>query len=118
MTTINDLAEQQNQFKQELEFVKQAIGLCTDWLTPNQAEKILPISKARILREIAIAEKLRCEERKHDLRYGIHYYNISFSHDVKEGEIVDLNLQRPSWKIHREKFWQVVCLPEDRRSLN
>lgn len=117
MTTINDLAEQQNQFKQELEFVKQAIGLCTDWLTPNQAEKILPISKARILREIAIAEKLRGEGRKHDLKYGRHYYNIAFSHDLKEGEIVDLNLQRPSWKIHREKFWEVVSRPPDERAL-
>jgi hypothetical protein len=79
-------------------------GVHGPWLTPNQATKVLPIGRDRILVEIQAAEQKRGARKTPDLVYGVHYFNTSDS-----GE-------RPSWKIHCTEFWAIVQKPAEERS--
>lgn len=88
----------------------EAQGVNGPWLTPNEAAAILGISRDRIMDEIDAAEYARINRKKSDLTYGEHYFNAQNPHDTK--------IQRPTWKVHLQKFGAVLKLPPDQRRIN
>lgn len=108
-----DISNQVNQLQTDVEWIRQLLevqGVSGPWLTPNEAAPILGVSGDRIKDEIEAAEYARINSKKSDLIYGEHYFNAQNPHDTR--------IQRPSWKIHFQKFGTVIKRPTEQRTIN
>lgn len=111
--SIKELQQQIEQIKTEFEWMRSLLaaqGVNGPWLTPNEAAPLLGISGDRIKDEIAAAEYARINGKKSDLIYGEHYFNAQNPHDI--------NIKKPSWKIHFQRFGDVVKVPTEQRIIN
>lgn len=87
-----------NNLESRIAHIEMRLGIDGEWITPNEAAKlrIVPISANMIKAEIREAEKRRALDQPTDLEYGTHYFNTAAQGD------------RPAYKIHSTKFWDVV----------
>lgn len=82
-----------------------AYGINGLWVSPEQAGKLINISRDRIMREIRRAEEMRIEKKKADMILGVHYRNIQ-----------DPEASQPTWQVNVEEFEKILMIaPENRR---
>ena len=90
--------------QQWLENVLATCGVTGPWCSPNEASKLLGVSRDRIMDEIRDAENARATRKKSDLCYGIHYRNVQ-----------QATGDRPTWQICIPKFAEIMAIPPDER---
>lgn len=89
-----------------LEFRLNAFGIPTEqWLSPEEAAKILGCKRDKIRSEILRAEEARRRGEKHDVVFGVHYTNMAAP---KSGKSL--------WRVDPIKLREVMILtpPENR----
>jgi hypothetical protein len=119
MVTPKDLQQKVQQLEGRLELIENFCQIVGPWITPEQAAKLTPLSRRRCMSEITIAEQRRHLNKKHDLVYGVHYWNSLFPFDVvpNSQSIQDNGKARNTWKVHYKLFWEVVSKPLEERSI-
>ena len=75
-----------------------------DWVSPNDASKLLGVSRSLIMEELHDAEQARAINKKWHCRYGLHYRNIAKPDAAK-----------PTWQINWREFESVLNLPPEKR---
>ncbi len=83
-----------------------AYGINGLWVSPEQAGKMLNISRDRIMREIRRAEEMRIEKKKGDVVLGVHYRNIQ-----------DPEAAQPTWQVNVEEFEKIFMIAPEHRKL-
>lgn len=107
------------ELSERLKVIENFCQVAGPWVAPEQATKLCPLTRRRIMGEIAIAEANRMARKKTDLVYGVHYWNSLFPYEIapEAGTIEDNGKAKNTWKIHYVKFWEIVNQPLEQRIL-
>jgi hypothetical protein len=107
--TIEQLSQQVQRLESELDWMRRVLsmhGINGLWCSPEQAGKLLNVSRDRIMREIRRAEEMRVTKKPGDLKMGVHYRNIQ---DPEAGQ--------PTWQINVQEFEKLLTIAPEHRKL-
>lgn len=68
--TVEDLQRRVDLLERRLSVMGMPLG---EWVSPNQAQALLSVTRAQIMREIRIAEYCRITGQDYEVKLGVHY---------------------------------------------
>jgi hypothetical protein len=119
MSNYKELEDTINRLEARIKLLETFCQVVGPWVTPEQAAKLTPLTRRRIMAEIEIAEARRQQGKKYPLQYGVHYWNTLFPYEIEPDTqaIKDNSKATNRWKVHAEFFWQIVCKPLEERDI-